>query len=153
MPQNRVRLCTLGFDSSRAFRVLHLNIEVLENPLQECRGNSKIILPPSSRVSPPAVPPLHKFEGTHGVRFAWGNTRHSHRKVSSPCYITRSRAKKATLARSLVLSVKFGARYGRRLAAPRPLKVFQKIKIYQKKWFFQEYFIKNMAIDNKVLKI
>ncbi len=21
-----------------------------------------------------AVPPLHKFEGTHGVRFAWGNT-------------------------------------------------------------------------------
>ena len=31
----------------------------------------------------------------------------------------------------------FGARYGRRLAAPRPLKVFQKIKIYQKKWFFK----------------
>ena len=28
LPQNRVRLCTLGFDSSRAFRVLHLNIEV-----------------------------------------------------------------------------------------------------------------------------
>ena len=21
-----------------------------------------------------AIPPLHKFEGTHGVRFAWGNT-------------------------------------------------------------------------------
>ncbi len=29
MHQNRVRLCTLGFDSSRAFRVLHLNIAVL----------------------------------------------------------------------------------------------------------------------------
>ena len=36
-------------------------------------------MPPSSRVSPTAVPPLHKFEGTHGVRFAWGNTQHSHR--------------------------------------------------------------------------
>ena len=38
----------------------------------------------------------------------------------------------------------FGARYGRRLAAPRPLKVFQKIKIYQKKGgflriFYQKY--------------
>ena len=43
---------------------------------------------------PTAVPPLHKFEGTHDVRSAWGNTRCSHRKVSSPCYITRSRAKK-----------------------------------------------------------
>ena len=30
--------------------------------------------PPSSGVSPTAVPPLHKFEGTHGVRSAWGNT-------------------------------------------------------------------------------
>ena len=34
---------------------------------------SKIKHPPSSRVSPTAVPPLHIFEGTHGVRFAWGN--------------------------------------------------------------------------------
>ena len=38
--------------------------------------------------------PSAYFEGTHGVRFAWGNTRCSHKKVSSPCYITRSRAKK-----------------------------------------------------------
>ena len=138
MPVNSFTLCKLGLPFKGCFRVMHRFIAVLENPLQECRGNSKITLPPSSRVSPTAVPPLHKFEGTHGVRSAWGNTRHSHRKVSSPCYITRSRAKKATLARSLVLSVKFGARYGRRLAAPRPLKVFQKIKICQKKrWFFK----------------
>ena len=38
--------------------------------------------------------PSAYFEGTHGVRSAWGNTRRSHKKVSSPCYITRSRAKK-----------------------------------------------------------
>ena len=74
----------------------------------------------SSGVFPIAVPPLHKFEGTHGDRVAGDNTRHSHRKVSSPCYITRSRAKKATLARSLVLSVKLDARFSRRLAARVP---------------------------------
>ena len=51
------------------------------------------------------------FEGTHGVRSAWGNTRLSHRKVSFSTYATRSRAKKSTLARSLVLIVKFGARF------------------------------------------
>ena len=48
--------------------------------LQEFDGvYSKIKIPPSSRVSPTVVPPLHKFEGTHGVRSAWGNTQHSHR--------------------------------------------------------------------------
>ena len=41
--------------------------------------HKKLKLPPSSRVSHTAVPPLHKFEGTHSVRFAWGNTQHSHR--------------------------------------------------------------------------
>ena len=76
--------------------------------------------PPSSRVSPTAVPPLHKFEGTHGVRSAWGNTRCSHKIVSSYCYATRSRAKKSTLARSLVLIVKLDARFSRRLAARVP---------------------------------
>lgn len=40
---------------------------------------SKLKFPPSSRVSPTVVPPLHKFEGTHDVRSAWGNTRCSHR--------------------------------------------------------------------------
>ena len=29
LPQNRVRLCTLGFDSSRTFRVIHRFIAVL----------------------------------------------------------------------------------------------------------------------------
>ena len=37
--------------------------------------------------------PSAYFEGIHGVRFAWGNTQHSHRNVSFSCYITRSRAK------------------------------------------------------------
>ena len=58
-----------------------------------------------------AVPPSAYFEGIHGVRFAWGNTRLSHRKVSFTHYATRSRAKKSTLARSLVLFIKFGARF------------------------------------------
>ena len=31
-------------------------------------------IPSSSRVSPTAVPPLRKLEGTHGVRSAWGHT-------------------------------------------------------------------------------
>ena len=84
-----------------------------------CKINyQKLKFPLSSRVFPIAVPPLHKFEGTHGDRVAGDNTRHSHRKVSFSCYATRSRAKKSTLARSLVLSVKFGARYGHRLAIP-----------------------------------
>ena len=38
--------------------------------------------------------PSAYFEGTHGVRFAWGNIRCSHKKVASPYYVTRSRAKK-----------------------------------------------------------
>ncbi len=55
--------------------------------------------------------PSAYFEGIHGVRFAWGNTRLSHRKVSFTHYATRSRAKKSKLARSLVLFIKFGARF------------------------------------------
>ena len=88
--------------------------------MNNCDSINKIKLPPSSRVSPTAVPPLHKFEGTHGVRFAWGNTRLSHKKVSFSTYATRSRAKKPTLARSLVLFVKLGAPFSRRLAARVP---------------------------------
>ena len=65
----------------------------------------KLTFPLSSGVFPIAVPPLHKFEGTHGDRVAGDNTRYSHKKVSPPCYATRSRAKKSTLARSLVLIV------------------------------------------------
>ena len=33
-----------------------------------------MLCPLSSRVSPTVVSPLHKFEGTHDVRSAWGNT-------------------------------------------------------------------------------
>ena len=50
---------------------------------------------------------------------SWGRQRRSHKKVSSPCYITRSPTKRTTLVGSLVLIVKLGARYGRRLAPPR----------------------------------
>ena len=65
-----------------------------------------------------AVPPQ---EGTHGDRVAGDNTRCSHRKVSftyyatSPAWRLRNR-----IPRILVLSVKLGARYGRRLATPIP---------------------------------
>ena len=41
----------------------------------------------------PPFPLCTLFEGTHGVRSAWGNTRRSHRRVSFSCYVTRSRAK------------------------------------------------------------
>ena len=58
------------------------------------RVTIKLKFPLSSGVFPIAVPPLHKFEGTHGDRVAGDNTRCSHRKVSFSCYATRSRAKK-----------------------------------------------------------
>ena len=51
------------------------------------------------------------LEGTHSDRVAGNNTQHSHRRVSSSTYATRSRAKKSTLARSLVQSVKLDARF------------------------------------------
>ena len=76
--------------------------------------------PPFLTCFPYRRSPSAFFEGTHDVRSAWGNTRCSHKKVSFSCYATRSRAKKSTLARSLVLIVKLDARYGRRLAAPIP---------------------------------
>ena len=43
------------------------------------RRELKIKFPLSSRVFPIAVPPLRKFEGTHGDRVAGDNTRCSHR--------------------------------------------------------------------------
>ena len=47
-------------------------VSVLQNRVSAC---IKIAIPPpSSRVSPTAVPPLRKLEGTHGVRSAWGHT-------------------------------------------------------------------------------
>ena len=98
--------------------------------MNNCDSINKIKLPPSSRVSPTAVPPLHKFEGTHGVRFAWGNTdaidfvaiasslraTNSRRDV---CNINRLKAVplrfvrqlRTQTAQSLVLSVKLGVRF------------------------------------------
>ena len=85
------------------------------------------------RLSPSAF-----FEGTHDVRFAWGNTDaidfvaiasslratnggrvvgNTNRLKAVPLVHGR---KKSTLARSLVLSVKLDARYGHRLAIPIP---------------------------------
>ena len=101
--------------------------------------HKKITLPPSSRVSPTAVPPLHKFEGTHGVRSAWGNTDaidfvaiasslQATNGIRSVCNTNRLKAVplrfvrqlRTQTAQSLVLSVKLDARYGHRLAIPIP---------------------------------
>ena len=96
-------------------------------------------LPPSSRVSPTAVPPLHKFEGTHGVRSAWGNTDaidfvaiasslqatnggrvvgNTNRLKAVPLRFVRQL--RTQTAQSLVPIVKLDARYGHRLAIPIP---------------------------------
>ena len=48
----------------------------------------KLKFPLSSGVFPIAVPPLHKFEGTHGDRVAGDNTRCSHRKGHFTHYAT-----------------------------------------------------------------
>ena len=86
--------------------------------------------PPSSRVSPTAVPPSAYFEGIHGDRFAWGNTdaidfvaiassllaTNSRRGV---CNTNRLKAVplrfvrqlRTQTAQSLVLSVKLGVRF------------------------------------------
>ena len=53
----------------------------------------------------------HSYRGIslqEWASLAGGDNRHSHRKVSSPCYATRSPTKRTTLVGSLVLSVKFG---------------------------------------------
>ena len=85
------------------------------------------------------VPPLHKFEGTHGVRSAWVNTDaidfvaiasslqatngeravgNTNRLKAVPlCFVRQLRTQ---TAQSLVLSVKLDARYGHRLAIPIP---------------------------------
>ena len=80
-----------------------------------------------------AVPPLHNFEGTHGVRSAWGNTDaidfvaiasslqatnggravgNTNRLKAVPLRFVRQL--RTQTAQSLVLSVKLDARYGRR---------------------------------------
>ena len=83
--------------------------------------------------------PSAYFEGTHGVRSAWGNTDAiDFVAIASSLQATNgrravgntNRLKAVSLrfvrqlrtqtAQSLVLSVKLGARYGRRLAAPIP---------------------------------
>ena len=46
---------------------------------------TKYNFPPSSAVSPIAVPP---YKGTHGARIAGDNTQHSHRKVPFTHYAT-----------------------------------------------------------------
>ena len=83
--------------------------------------------------------PSAYFEGTHGVRFAWGNTDaidfvaiasslqatngrravgNTNRLKAVPLRFVRQL--RTQTAQSLVLSVKLDARYGRRLAAPIP---------------------------------
>ena len=118
-----------------------------------------------------AVPPLHKFEGTHGVRFAWGNTDaidfvaiasslqatngrravgntnrlkavplvHGRKKPHSPVHLYYPSS--SALATVAALRLRSRSKFSK------------KSKFIKKRWFFQEYFIKNMAIDNKVLKI
>ena len=74
-------------------------------------------LPPSSSVSPIAVPP---YKGTHGDCAAGGNTQHSHNKHRSLIMPLRFVCLlRNNMAQSLVLFVKLGIRCGRRLAAPR----------------------------------
>ena len=89
--------------------------------LQEFDGvYSKIKIPPSSRVSPTAVPPLHTLrEPTASApRGATLSTRiDKYRPLIMPLVHGR---KKSTLARSLVQSITLGVRYGRRLATPIP---------------------------------
>jgi len=77
-----------------------------------------------------AVPPLHKFEGTHGVRFAWGNTdaidfvaiasslqaTNSRRAVGNTNRLKAVplrfvRQQRTQTAQSLVLIVKLGVRF------------------------------------------
>ena len=103
------------------------------------RRTPQIKFPPSSRVSPTAVPPLHKFEGTHGVRSAWGNTDaidfvaiasslratngrravgNTNRLKAVPLRFVRQL--RTQTAQSLVLFVKLDARFSRRLAARVP---------------------------------
>ena len=86
-----------------------------------------------------AVPPLHKFEGTHGVRFAWGNTdaidfvaiASSLRATNSRRGVCNTNRLKAVplrfvrqlrtqTAQSLVLSVKLGVRFLAAVAARVP---------------------------------
>ena len=112
-------------------------VSVLQNRVSAC---IKIAIPPpSSRVSPTAVPPLRKLEGTHGVRSAWGHTNaidfvtiasslhatsgrravgNTNRlKAVPPSFVRRLRN---NMAQSDGTIVKLGARYGRRLATPIP---------------------------------
>ena len=86
-----------------------------------------------------AVPPLHKFEGTHGDRVAGDNTDaidfvaiasslqatnggravgNTNRLKAVPLRFVRQL--RTQTAQSLVLFVKLGARYGHRLAIPIP---------------------------------
>ena len=69
-------------------------------------------LPPSSSVSPIAVP---TYKGTHGDCVAGGNTQHSHNKYRSLIMPLRFVCLlRNNTAQSLVLFVKLGVRYGRR---------------------------------------
>ena len=82
----------------------------------------KLKFPLSSGVFPIAVPPLHKFEGTHGDRVAGDNTRCSHRNGHFTYYVTvlcvPATHPNGTVGRYKTSS--FDARFSRRLAARVP---------------------------------
>ena len=79
-----------------------------------------MLCPLSSRVFPITVPPLRDLEGTHGDRVAGDNTQHSHRLLSFPFYVTRSRTKKIQ-TRPLTCTLRQARRsLPRRLAARVP---------------------------------
>ena len=104
--------------------------------------------PPSSRVSPIAVPPSHsrgnprrlRSRGTHdAIDFvaiaipSLRSLRFSHNSRHFSYCATRSPTKRTTLVGSLVRSVKLGAPRGRRLATPISSSIELYIKPFSKK--------------------
>ena len=121
LPEKRC-YSTLPKSPQSASLLLKCNITPLFGHAGIYKNTINATFPLPHGVSPIPFPLCTSFEGTHGTAPRGGNTRHAHRQVSFSRYATRSPIKRTTLIGSLVLIVKLGARYGRRLAPPTPNK-------------------------------